>query len=165
MLANDNDAIESDALKANLLETAVDEVTIDPAFAVLSEIVNDYQGILNNLEELLYEVSHPFHNWNLILPRLRAFVLKNNGHFRRHAKGPQAVPLFAGIFFSAIAESGKSEALLSQSIEGLLAYLDNLIASLDPATINDYEAEVAFCWQRLAELDGRSAARFVGIIR
>ena len=153
MLDNKNDAIESDALKANLLETAVAEVTIDPAFAVLTEIVKDYQGILNNLEDLLYEINHPFHNWNLILPRLRAFVLKNNGHFRRHGKGPEAVPLFAGIFLDAIGEAGKNEALLGQAIEGLLAYLDNLIASLDPATINEYEAALAFCWQRLAVLD------------
>ncbi|MDH3360348.1 MAG: hypothetical protein OEL55_05700, partial [Desulfobulbaceae bacterium] len=153
MTNNNNDALESDALKANLLETAVDEVTIDPAFSVLSEIVVDYQGIRNNLEELLYEVSHPFHNWNMIVPRLRAFVLKNNGHFRRHAKGPQSVPLFARIFFDAIAESGKNEALLGQAIEGLLAYLDNLIASLDPATITDYESQLAYCWERLAALD------------
>ncbi len=145
--------IESDALKANLLETAVTEVTIDPAFMLLTDIVRDYKGILNSLEELLYEVSHPFHNWNLILPKLRAFVLKNGGHFRRHAKGPAAVPLLAGIFFSAIAESRKNEALMGQAIEGLLAYIDNLVGSLDPATLNDYEAPLRYCGERLGELD------------
>ena len=43
--AIDSLAIESDALRANLLETATDEVTIDPSLAVLEEIVGNYKGI------------------------------------------------------------------------------------------------------------------------
>ncbi|MFA6900197.1 MAG: hypothetical protein WC256_08325, partial [Desulfurivibrionaceae bacterium] len=67
--------LESDALKANLLETAVDSVTIDDALLPLLEIVNSYRGISKTIETLLYEVSHPFRNWKMILPRLRSFVL------------------------------------------------------------------------------------------
>ena len=52
-------AIESDALRANLQETATDEVTIDPSLVVLEEIVENYKGISNNLHKLLYEVCHP----------------------------------------------------------------------------------------------------------
>jgi len=55
----DTIAIDSDALRANLLETATDEVTIDPSLLVLEEIVKNYKGISKNLHELLYEVCHP----------------------------------------------------------------------------------------------------------
>ena len=37
----DTIAIDSDALRANLLETATDEVTIDPSLLVLEEVVEN----------------------------------------------------------------------------------------------------------------------------
>ena len=40
MTADVKPVIESDALKANLMETAVSEVEIDPALAVLQAIVD-----------------------------------------------------------------------------------------------------------------------------
>ena len=68
--------IESDALKANLLETA-GSVEIDEDLLVLLEVVEQFKGLHSTLEKLLYEVCHPFRNWRLILPQLRSFVLKN----------------------------------------------------------------------------------------
>ena len=100
MPSQDNSSIESDALKANLLETAVEEVVVDSAYAVLTEIVHDYKGLISNLEHLLYEISHPFRNWAMILPKFRAFVLKNIHHYLQHKKGPKAFELFAEIFNS-----------------------------------------------------------------
>ncbi|MCJ7602931.1 MAG: hypothetical protein MUO63_15720, partial [Desulfobulbaceae bacterium] len=58
----------SSALKANILETAVTDVTIDPAKLALLDLIKDFKGIHNNLYELLYEIHHPYHNWNLIIP-------------------------------------------------------------------------------------------------
>ena len=46
----DSLAIESDALRANLLETATDEVTIDPSLEVLEEIVENYKGISTHVK-------------------------------------------------------------------------------------------------------------------
>ena len=89
--------LASDALKANLQETAA-AVSIDPAYAPLQEIVSRFQGLSTKLETLLYEISHPYRNWKLILPDLRAFVLKNLNHYRDHEQGPEAFTLFTGIF-------------------------------------------------------------------
>ena len=72
--------IESDALKANLQETAVKDVPIDPSYAVLVEIVADYRGIHNSINDLLFEINHPFRNWSMVLPKLRAFILKHTNH-------------------------------------------------------------------------------------
>ncbi|MEJ2032723.1 MAG: phosphoenolpyruvate synthase, partial [Deltaproteobacteria bacterium] len=147
--------IESDALRANLLETAVDKVEINPSYQVLLDIVGGYRGIHNNLEELLYEISHPFRNWNLILPKLRTFVLKNQGHYRRDSRGPEAFTVFTEIFFQAVEESSKNEALLSQAVESFLAYLDSLVISLDPPGLKAYEKALAKAFSRLTALDDR----------
>ncbi len=145
--------IESDALKANLLETAVEDVFIDPSYGVLLDIAANYKGILNNLNELLYEVSHPFRNWNLILPRLRAFVLKNCDMYRRHERGPEAFAKFSLIFFAAIDGSKKNEALLFQAIESFLGYADKLISSLEPQDLPVYEQALASFFSQLHDLN------------
>ena len=92
--ATDYLTIESDALRANLLETATDEVIIDPSLALLEEVVEKYKGISKNLHDLLYEVCHPYRNWKMLVPRLRAFVLKNINHYFKHEKGPEAFDRF-----------------------------------------------------------------------
>ncbi|HSH13849.1 MAG TPA: hypothetical protein VLA15_08865, partial [Desulfurivibrionaceae bacterium] len=86
--------IESDALKANLLETAVDEVVIAPELRLLEEIVAPYKGVATSINGLLFEISHPFRNWTMILPRLRGFALKNHGYYRKHPRGPEALERF-----------------------------------------------------------------------
>ena len=148
-------AIESDALRANLLETAVGEVAIDPAYDVLIEIVRDYRGISNSLTSLLLEISHPFHNWKLILPRLRAFVLKNHDLFRRHDQGPEAFSRFIDLFLLCLEESRKNEILLAQAIDAMIGYLERLISGFDGKTLNSHEPALAGCFERLANLDDR----------
>ncbi|MEN8142429.1 MAG: PEP/pyruvate-binding domain-containing protein [Thermodesulfobacteriota bacterium] len=145
--------IESDALKANLMETAVSEVEIDPSLAVLQEIVKPYKGIARNLHYLLYEISHPFRNWTIIIPKLRAFVLKNLNHYRRHENGPEAMERFCELFLKAIGETKKNEAQLAMAMESLLAYLEKSIATLDREEIPDYEHALGFCFMNLQQLE------------
>ncbi|MBU0484551.1 MAG: phosphoenolpyruvate synthase [Proteobacteria bacterium] len=147
--------IESDALKANLLETAVEEVTIDPSFAVLQEVVADFKGISTNIENLLYEISHPFRNWNIILPKLRVFVLKNSGHYLRHQKGPEAFDRFCTIFFTVVEESRRNETRMSLAMESLLAYVEKTIVSLDSKGLQNYESGLNRCFGRIYDLDNQ----------
>ncbi len=144
--------IESDALRANLLETA-QEVTIAPSYAVLLEIVANFKGIHKNLEGLLYEISHPYRNWGLIIPKLRAFVLKNIGHYLRHERGPEAFACFVAIFFETIAASKKKENLLSQTMEALLAYVEKLATLLDDVSLPRYQSVIADCFSMLCGLE------------
>jgi len=152
--------IDSDALKANLLETAVAEITIDPAFAVLFEVVAGFRGIHGNLEELLYEISHPFRNWKLILPRLRAFVLKNADLFRRHAKGPEALERLLDIFFTVLADAAKNEALQAAAVEALLAFVERMLPG-DAAELARYDQPLAACFARLHGLDDATLMHIV----
>jgi pyruvate,orthophosphate dikinase len=62
------DLFDSDALRINLEETAADQVAVDPKYKVLQETVSGYRGILKSLDTLLYELNHPYKNWEIILP-------------------------------------------------------------------------------------------------
>jgi len=151
--ATDTIAIDSDALRANLLETATDEVTIDPSLLVLEEIVENYKGISKNLHDLLYEVCHPYRNWKMLVPRVRAFALKNIKHYFKHEKGPEAFDRFMLIFCQALIDSKKNNTLLVQTIESMLAYTDRLISLLDQDCLLRYEKSLALLFTRLRNLD------------
>src|SRR5512136_1152639 len=82
---------DSDALRINLEETAVDQVAVAPKYQILQETVSGYRGILKSLDTLLFELNHPYKNWEIILPELRGFALKHFASYSRHPKGPLAV--------------------------------------------------------------------------
>ena len=126
--------IESDALRANLLETA-GEVVIADDLRLLLDMVHKYRGIHANLEKLLYEICHPFRNWNLILPQLRSFVLKNSNHFIAHPQGPESFRLFSRIFLGVVEDSRRSPGLLDQTAGALILWLEKIVSLLDENSI------------------------------
>ncbi|MEO5376706.1 MAG: PEP-utilizing enzyme [Magnetococcus sp. DMHC-6] len=123
---------KSDALRANLLETAVERVTIAPHQEMLRTVVNRDVGILKALDRLLLELNHPFRNWLLILPELRSFVLGNANRYVHHPTGPECFGQFVELFFSAVTEAGKED-LIQSALDGLTSTLDKW-ASLQVAT-------------------------------
>ncbi len=145
--------LESDALRANLQETAVERVVIAPRFDLLFEVFRDYQGIAKSLRQLLFEVHHPFRNWSLILPRYRAFVLKNTGHYARHPDGPRAFELFCHVFFTALEEQPRVESL---AVESVVACVEKLVATVDPAGLPRFSGAVNTVLGRLAALPDRA---------
>ncbi|MDF1613903.1 PEP/pyruvate-binding domain-containing protein [Desulfurivibrio dismutans] len=144
---------ESDALRANLQETAVECVELDPDWQVLLEVVAGYQGIRGPLEELLYEISHPYRNWRLILPRLRSFTLKHLDHYRRHPKGPEACLRLFAILHASLQETAKNEVLQAQAGEALLAFFDKLVVLLKPHELGNFRQTISHCCHQLATLD------------
>ena len=154
----------SDALKANLQETAA-PVVIDPRYAPLQDIVRRFQGLSAKLETLLYEISHPYRNWKMIIPELRAFALKNCNHYRDHEQGPEAFRLFTGIFFDALTDSSKNEVQLQRIIEAMLAYADKLIQSLDGAGLVRFEQVLSGFFQRLQALDDADPVVMMSIVQ
>jgi len=144
--------IKSDALKANLEETAGD-VVVDPAFQPLREVVSRYQGLADKLDTLLYEISHPYRNWQFIIPELRAFVLKNINHYQQHRLGPECFGLFCRIFLQALDECRKNGTLVAQVMESMLAYADKLVKSFDLDDLYRYEKELNLFFDRLTVLD------------
>ncbi len=144
--------LASDALKANLLETAT-SVQIHPELLLLRDVVCRYQGLLSKIDMLLYEVSHPYRNWKVIVPELRAYVLKNLHYYRDHDQGAEAFSLFMSIFFNALHESTRNEQLLRRILEAMLAYADKLIMSLDSSTLFRFAPALADFFAQLNDLD------------
>ena len=144
--------IQSDALRANLEETA-GEVVVDPVFDPLREVVADYQGLSAKLDHLLYEISHPYRNWLFILPEVRAFVLKNMAHYHRHEKGPECFALFCDIFLTALNDSQKNGKLVAMVMEAMLAYTDRLINSIDSKGLCRYQNQLNSFFKQLIVLD------------
>jgi len=144
--------IESDALRANLLETA-GEVEIDPDLLVLFEVVEQYAGLKQGLEKLLYEVCHPFRNWKIVLPHLRSYSLKNINHYRSHEKGPATFAIFAQLFFDALHDTQRDPVLLGQAVSALMVWLDKMIDRFTPEDLLRYETGLNRVLQRIDDLD------------
>jgi pyruvate,orthophosphate dikinase len=156
--------IDSDALRANLLETA-GEVNIAPELEPLLDIVKKYKGIHSSLESLLYEICHPFRNWEIIMPLLRSFALRNFSHFIRHESGPHAVRLFGRIFFEAIKDSEKNSALLIQIIEAKLAWIEKILHLLDAEALLRYEVALNEIFERMQRLEDGDSPIMLHIVQ
>ncbi|WP_240194424.1 PEP/pyruvate-binding domain-containing protein [Desulfopila inferna] len=156
--------IDSDALRANLLETA-GEVVIASELEPLLDIVKKFKGIHSSLESLLYEISHPFRNWEIIIPLLRSFALRNFSHFIRHEKGPHAVRLFGQIFFEAIKDSEKNSALLAQIIEAKLAWIEKILHLLDAETLLHYESALNEIFEKMQSLEDGDSPIMLHIVQ
>ncbi|MBU0946841.1 MAG: phosphoenolpyruvate synthase [Proteobacteria bacterium] len=149
-------SIESDALKANLMQTA-EEVVMRPELQLLLDVVGHYKGLHNTLENLLYEICHPYRNWNILVPQLRSFVLKNSTYYMRHEQGPEAFSLFAGIFIEAMRDCEKNTKLLSQIIEAQLAWISKMVTLFQVEDLYRFQSALhAYFATLLALDDGKS---------
>jgi pyruvate,orthophosphate dikinase len=155
--------IESDALKANLLETA-GHVDIEQELLVLLEVVEQFKGLHATLEKLLYEVCHPFRNWKIILPQLRSFVLKNFNHYRTHEKGPEAFRLFSRLFMEALKDTKRDAALLSQAVGAIMVWLDKLVHALTREDLQRFAPELNVVFEQLRSLDRRDRVIMIQIV-
>ncbi len=149
------EVLESDALRINLEETAVGQVALNPKYEILRETVKGYRGILKNVENLLYELNHPFKNWELILPELRAFALKHFTSYARHPQGPQAIAVMIDVFLDAVKTSGR-DALVDRAIDHLLGFLEKIISELEPANLPSLLPVLKGCFKELASLPEKS---------
>lgn len=155
-----SETIESDALTANLKETA-QKVVIKPEYTILLDMVSEFRGIHNNLETLLYELCHSFRNWSLILPHLRSHTLKNCHIYKKHPQGEEAFSLFAGLFIQAIMDSEKNGAVQSQAVEALFAWLDKLISLFSSDDLSSYESVLNALFIRLNEMGEHGTGRAI----
>ncbi|MCX5906845.1 MAG: hypothetical protein NTY64_06580, partial [Deltaproteobacteria bacterium] len=138
--------LESDALRSNLEETAVAQVAVDPKYAVLQETVAGFRGILKTVETLLFELNHPFKNWEFILPELRTFALKYFSSYARHPRGPQAIEGIIDIFLDAAIHSGRDD-LESKAVDYLLGYLEKIVSELNAGSKGNLLTVLGTCFQ------------------
>ncbi|MGQ9744806.1 MAG: PEP/pyruvate-binding domain-containing protein [Dissulfurimicrobium sp.] len=125
--------LESEALRQNLRETAVSAIEIDPRYQVLRDAVRDYQGLLKAAEHVIYELHHPFVNWNVVIGELRDFALKNLATISRCELGVEAVRALIQAFGDAVKKAPK-ETQKIEAIDGLMAFLQKIVYVSDDNT-------------------------------
>ena len=86
----------SKALEANIAEYRVD-VTIDPKYLVIQEVMSSYGGLEKQLNTFLEELCHPRKNWQFIADQARSFSLGYFYDLKTHQKGPEAVRQYIDI--------------------------------------------------------------------
>ncbi len=156
--------IESDALTANLIETAED-VVLNPELQVLLDVVSRYKGLHSTLENLLYEICHPYRNWNILIPQLRSFVLKNCNHYLRHEDGSKAFTLFADLFIVAMKDCEKNSKLLSQIIESQVAWVAKMASLFSVDDLYRYQSALNEYFDDLVELDDGETSIMMHIVQ
>ncbi|MBF0243285.1 MAG: phosphoenolpyruvate synthase [Desulfamplus sp.] len=152
--------IESDALTANLKETAK-TVVINPKYTPLLDMVSNFCGIHNNLESLLYELCHPFRNWSLVLPHLKSHAIKNCNIYKKHQKATEAFLLFADFFLQAITDLEKNDTLQSQAVDALFLWLDKMISLFDSSDLLNYSSAINQLFSRLNQLSDIKNSRAI----
>ncbi|WP_457756103.1 PEP/pyruvate-binding domain-containing protein [Thermodesulfatator indicus] len=149
----------SQALIANLKETAVKEFPIPEEHWVLLEAVSGYQGLEKQAFELIREINHPFRNVRLVITDLRAFILKNFRVLASKEKAPEALMVSCDILFQ-ILERESTEEILKQAAEAILAILDK-IASIPAKDFKNFWSVFEYCFKCFKTLPPEKFVHFL----
>jgi len=119
--------VTSNALAVNLARYHVD-VAIDKRFDDLQKVFAPYPGLMEAVNSLLLELSHPYRNWSFIVAETRSFALNQFHLLQAHARGPEAARLFVAVFAEAVmADTGA--AVKAEAADSLLFYIKKIISS------------------------------------
>ncbi len=100
--------MSSRALQINLADYRVD-VTIDPKYHVIQEVMSRFFGLQKSLDTFLKEICHPYKNWQFIVHEARTFSLGYFYDLKADPKGPEAVKLYIEIALEAIEKAKEAE--------------------------------------------------------
>ena len=117
--------IQSKALEVNLASYRVD-VTINPEYLVLQDVMSGYYGLAEGVHTFLKELSHPYKNWEFIVKEARNYSLDYIHLLKSHSRGPDAVDMFVDIFLDAVRSAGSAE-VKRDAVDNLLLFLQKLI--------------------------------------
>ena len=142
--------IASEALRANLEATAVREIEFDSRYQVLRDAVKDYQGIIKAVDSLLFELHHPFRNWEVVIGDLRSFALKNLATYSRSSQGPEAIRVLLDTFSDVISQAPENDQK-TEAVNGLLAFLEKIIQKVDTEKLLTILPDIEHAFHRLKE--------------
>ncbi len=142
--------IASEALRANLEATAVREIEFDSRYQVLRDAVKDYQGIIKAVDSLLFELHHPFRNWEVVIEDLRSFALKNLATYSRSSQGSEAIRVLLDTFSDVISQAPENDQK-TEAVNGLLAFLEKIIQKVDTEKLLTILPDIEHAFHRLKE--------------
>lgn len=153
--------LESDALRQNLRETAVNYVLIDARYDNLLDAVRSYQGVFKAAEHIVYELHHPFVNWAVFIEELRSFSLKHLPVLSRTQAADQAIAGVLELFYDTIANAPKQHQKL-MVIDGLMAFYEKMVTTLDASLLLRIIPVLKDGFSRLHDLED---SLIMGIVR
>jgi pyruvate,orthophosphate dikinase len=115
----------SKALKINLEKSRVD-VTIDPKYYVIQDVMSRYFGLQDGLSVFLKEVCHPYRNWKFIVNESRKLSLSYFYDLKTHPKGSDAAQLYIEIYLEAV-EKAKEPDIKSDAFKNLYLLLQKIV--------------------------------------
>jgi pyruvate, orthophosphate dikinase len=116
---------QSRALEVNIACSQVD-VTIDPRYEILLEVMSKYPGAVDGVKTLLTEVCHPYRNWAFIMKGARNYSLNYFHVLKNHPKGPEAARAYIGIFFQAATDAREGDIRI-EAADNLLLFLQKIM--------------------------------------
>jgi pyruvate,orthophosphate dikinase len=141
--------VKSKALEINLADYHVD-VAIDEKYAPLQEVISKYYGLMEGLNTLLKELSHPYKNWRFIVTETRKYCLEYFHLLRNHPQGPTAAGLLADIFFEAIQAEIQIE-VKADAADNLILFLQKTVKESD-AHLEDFLPYINSSFSRIEGL-------------
>ncbi|MBF0564426.1 MAG: pyruvate, phosphate dikinase [Nitrospirae bacterium] len=97
-------AASSWALRSNISDYSVD-VTIDPKYQVVLDVMERYHGLKDGLITYLKELCHPYKNWQFIVKETWTYSLGYFYELKTHPKGAETAALFLDAAAVAIASA------------------------------------------------------------
>jgi pyruvate,orthophosphate dikinase len=151
--------IQSKALEVNIADYHVD-VTIDEKYRVLQDIMSPYPGMVEGLNHLLTELSHPYKNWHFIVQDNRRFALDYIHHLFKHPNGSMAAELFIDIFLNAMMHSSMQDVRVD-ALDNLILFLIKISREAGPY-ISKFIDVLNHTFKIISELD---TDQFMGIVK
>jgi pyruvate, orthophosphate dikinase len=150
--------IQSKALEVNIADYHVD-VTIDEKYSVLQDVMSKYYGILEGLNTLLKELSHPYKNWKFIVHEARVYSLDYFHLLKSHPKGPEATELLLDIFIRAI-ESKSDMDVRTDAADNFLLFIQKIIKE-SGSDFKKFKPLIDDAFHRIRAYDGDDFFLFV----
>ena len=150
--------IQSKALEVNIADYYVD-VTIDEKYSVLQDVMSKYYGILEGLNTLLKELSHPYKNWKFIVHEARVYSLDYFHLLKSHPKGPEATELLLDIFIRAI-ESKSDMDVRTDAVDNFLLFIQKIIKE-SGSDFKNFKPLIDDAFHRIRAYDGDDFFLFV----
>jgi pyruvate,orthophosphate dikinase len=151
--------IQSKALEVNIADYHVD-VTIDDKYLVLQDVMAPYPGMLDSLNNLLIELSHPYKNWHFIVQNNRKFALDYLQLLFKHPKGNVAAGLYIEIFLEAMMDTSRMDVRVD-AIDNMLLFLIKIVREAG-LHISKFLNVLNHTFNKISKLDDE---RFMGLIK
>ena len=143
----------------NLRDYRVD-VTVDPRYYVIRDVMSGYDGLRKALDSFLTELCHPRKNRRFIVNEARTFSLGYFHDLKTHPKGPDAARLYVDIAVDAVENAAETD-VKTASFHNLYLLLQRFIKEGGP-DLERFLPVIYYGFDRMREFTEESFSLIAG---